>query len=329
MMKKSSDIPITNWGTLDRKLFWDTYAQQIEIHLTRSFYDYKETYDTSRYFSEKELELHGDSIEAYIAFVRKRFTEEKLEPKKIVDQTLALFTKVDFWLSQKVGAKRHRDWKNCSDIFYHDVEERIAAPSDEGVDMRREICTDLAWTLKMLREKTCSQVVKHWLETTKTARDYLSDNDVIEKTRFSLVERTCFEPDKKSLPRYRALAYMRFLGLFAEEWNTYELVLYAYFTPCDNKEPYYNRDHEALSMKRNDFSKMLRTSFWSFTLASLEQIEKWKRQDKKERVFAAFFIRSLPRPTSVLEAAGDRGRDNNPCIDAIKSTINQLKNIKG
>lgn len=159
---KNPYLPITDWSKEGRRALVAAHEQKIKLYLDEAFTTFLDNPTSS-------LEHFGfgkknDAISEAVNFCLDRFVNGDIDPQKLHahDRSFRLFTRVHFWLAQKVGAQAFsRLIRPQRHIDYSDEQHSPIETHKGSVEM---FIGDLACAMPCFQKRNNNVMVQAWLE---------------------------------------------------------------------------------------------------------------------------------------------------------------------
>lgn len=247
---------IDDWSQEGRRRLVAEHGDEIRLLLDESFASFADRYSLAAFGFR-----HGDDpVEEAVEFAIERFVDGELDVRRLGGRpTFCLFTQVQFWLSQKVGAHGFRETMNR--LGRHAHPDRLAmlpAPSPDPPDAERaailaSFMAMLGKTLCELHRRTCADLVGFWLSASEKFRARVFDWQETGALSDAARERST-----KACSLHEHDALFRFLALYhglvpdADEAPASRALVASMFSSCPNKPPGYRIDDDLVAERLRD-----------------------------------------------------------------------------
>lgn len=210
---------ITDWSVEGRREYVERRRDAIRWTLWESFSMFN---DDPQNPPLSAFGFRGDAPEeSAVEFVLERFQSDGFDGSRIwrEHRSMKLFTRVPFWLQQKVGEQaygaRLGEWSGRSAETPHFAEAAVETPATVADAARHDTALKrMSDSLRALRERTCAPLVGEWLGA--STRLLKAMGLLASPTKAAAFERSSdgVKPTERSLRRADAL--FRYLVLYLE-----------------------------------------------------------------------------------------------------------------
>ncbi len=238
-------IPITDWTVAGRASFYAEHQWTVQDLLDHSFTQFIDDGGSLATYGFRS----EDRITEAVEFCVERFTTGALDGNKIraEDRSTRLFTRVPFWLVQKVGRKayRARQHRRLEPVWSDSWSETV--PDNRLLaDLRRSselgvVAGTMGRTLGELQAKTCSALVGAWLRGSERWRGPLMGDLNVGSDRTESGAATLSRVQADALLRFLVLGAMLAAGLDA---NAARVIETSWFDRAEDASHYRRPDAE-------------------------------------------------------------------------------------
>ena len=296
---------ISHWTQEARARLVAEQGDEIRLLLDEAFFQFADSHGLAAFGFRQ-----SDPIHEAVEWTVERFSHGNLKPEKIQDRSFRLFTKPSFWLAQKVGLQAYKcrmaelngglDYQIKQTLYFEHFAAQREGRSAEVV--LKQVGQKLAGALRVLRRRTCADLVGFWLRGTESLR----------KRLFGWKDSGSISPDgekrsrsQKTSHRYDAL--FRYFSIFHQLINKRSVTqedrasLLGLFTPCENTPPYRNPDEAIaaeLGLKGGRQAAQARKKGTTALLARcLERVER-EPATEEEHLYHLFALGSFRTSTA-------------------------------
>jgi hypothetical protein len=237
--------PIPDWSPEGRREIVDRHEVEMVAILEEAFTNFMDEPASS-------LAAYGfegdDPVMEAAKWALGRFRDGELDSERInsEDRSFRIFTRVNFWLTQKVGILAFRRLHGVKARIQNGGEAATELATQGSVVVEREAPLAVVQVLRRLANQTCASMVGFWLQGTEKMRSHWFDWQV--KTPAPPAD---LSPKDRSLSVADAL--FRFAVLFTSlvpkgDDPAAKACLLTWFSPCEDRHPY--RVSEAVVAKQ-------------------------------------------------------------------------------
>jgi hypothetical protein len=164
---------IEDWSLGARRSLVEAQGDRLRHLLRLGFFEFYETIELSAFGFRGE-----DPVEEAVVDALGRFTSERFDPSKVRERTWRLFTQPCFWLALKVGRTSYQriraQGQRRAASLPIDGAVGAAPPGNDliqgGGATLQALRERLGESLRLLRDRTCADLVGYWLHGTTALR---------------------------------------------------------------------------------------------------------------------------------------------------------------